>query len=153
MGCNLNSTPALQSLALLKSLQWRLNVQTVASESEQKYPARRGSALGMLAPVSILPAPPLIHQFTSRGHQAGFTTGQQKHVIASRTPYLGAYVGGNQVHVPVISIIHHKLCKGAIDAQNDQEPQIKHTYQKTNELLFCKLILRSLSKWPGLPVT
>ncbi|EPQ05721.1 Homeobox protein Hox-A5 [Myotis brandtii] len=61
--------------------------------------------------------PPLVHEFTSRGHQAGFTTGQQKHVIRSRTPYLGAYVGGNQVHVPVISIIHHKLCKGAIDAQ------------------------------------
>lgn len=38
-------------------------------------------------------------------------------MIRSRTPYLGAYVGGNQVHVPVISIIHHKLCKGAIDAQ------------------------------------
>ncbi|XP_073534002.1 homeobox protein Hox-A5 [Phyllobates terribilis] len=84
----------------------------------------------MLAPSSILPAPPLMHQFTSRGHQAGFTTGQQKHVIQSRTPYLGAYVGGNQVHVPVISIIHHKLCKGAIDAQNDPEPQIKHTHIK-----------------------
>ncbi|KAM4687331.1 LOW QUALITY PROTEIN: homeobox protein Hox-A5 [Discoglossus pictus] len=84
----------------------------------------------MRAPVSILPAPPLVHEFTSRGHQAGFTTGQQKHVIPSRTPYLGAYVGGNQVHVPVISIIHHKLCKGAIDAQNDQEPQIKQHIKK-----------------------
>ncbi|XP_012879952.1 PREDICTED: homeobox protein Hox-A5 [Dipodomys ordii] len=68
-------------------------------------------------PSRLHPTPPLVHEFTSRGHQAGFTTGQQKHVIRSRTPYLGAYVGGNQVHVPVISIIHHKLCKGAIDAQ------------------------------------
>lgn len=68
-------------------------------------------------PSRLHPTPPLVHEFTSRGHQAGFTTGQQKHVIRSRTPYLGAYVGGNRVHVPVISIIHHKLCKGAIDAQ------------------------------------
>lgn len=75
---------------------------------------RRGRARH---PSCLHPTPPLVHEFTSRGHQAGFTTGQQKHVIRSRTPYLGAYVGGNQVHVPVISIIHHKLCKGAIDAQ------------------------------------
>ncbi|KAF0875799.1 HXA5 protein, partial [Crocuta crocuta] len=77
-----------------------------------------GTRLGRARHPSCLhPTPPLVHEFTSRGHQAGFTTGQQKHVIRSRTPYLGAYVGGNQVHVPVISIIHHKLCKGAIDAQ------------------------------------
>nr|KAF6418528.1 homeobox A5 [Rousettus aegyptiacus] len=77
-----------------------------------------GTRLGRAHHPSCLhPTPPLVHEFTSRGHQAGFTTGQQKHVIRSRTPYLGAYVGGNQVHVPVISIIHHKLCKGAIDAQ------------------------------------
>lgn len=57
-----------------------------------------------------------VHGFTSRGHQREFTTGQQKHVITSRTPYLGAYVGGNEVHVPVISIIHHKLCR-VLDAQ------------------------------------
>lgn len=63
------------------------------------------------------PIPPSIscvHEFTSGGHQAGFTTGQQKHVTLRRTPYLGAYVRENQVHVPLISIIHHKLCKGAI---------------------------------------
>lgn len=77
-----------------------------------------GTRLGRARhPSRLHPTPPLVHEFTSRGHQAGFTTGQQKHVIRSRTPYLGAYVGGNQVHVPVISIIHHKLCKGAIDAQ------------------------------------
>ena len=58
---------------------------------------------------------PFVHEFTSGGHQAGFTTGQQKHVILSHTPYLGAYVRENQVHVLLISIIHHKLCKGAIE--------------------------------------
>lgn len=67
------------------------------------------------------------HEFTSGGHQAGFTTGQQKHVIHRRTPYLGAYVRENQVHVPLISIIHHKLCKGAIGRAKEYEPQIKHT--------------------------
>lgn len=68
-----------------------------------------------------------VHEFTSGGHQAGFTTGQQKHVIHRRTPYLGAYVRENQVHVPLISIIHHKLCKGAIGRAKAYEPQIKHT--------------------------
>lgn len=67
-----------------------------------------------------------VHEFTSGGHQAGFTTGQQKHVIHRRTPYLGAYVRENQVHVPLISIIHHKLCKGAIGRAKAYEPQIKH---------------------------
>lgn len=62
----------------------------------------------------IPPSISCVHEFTSGGHQAGFTTGQQKHVILRRTPYLGAYVRENQVHVPLISIIHHKLCKGAI---------------------------------------
>lgn len=62
----------------------------------------------------IPPSISSVHEFTSGGHQAGFTTGQQKHVILRRTPYLGAYVRVNQVHVPLISIIHHKLCKGAI---------------------------------------
>ena len=62
----------------------------------------------------IPPSISCVHEFTSGGHQAGFTTGQQKHVILHRTPYLGAYVRENQVHVPLISIIHHKLCKGAI---------------------------------------
>lgn len=56
-----------------------------------------------------------VHEFTSRGHQAGFTTGQQKHVTLSRTPYLGVYVRENQVHVLLISIIHHKLCRGALE--------------------------------------
>ena len=56
-----------------------------------------------------------VHEFTSGGHQAGFTTGQQKHVILSRTPYLGVYVRENQVHVLLISIIHHKLCRGALE--------------------------------------
>lgn len=68
-----------------------------------------------------------VHEFTSGGHQAGFTTGQQKHVILRRTPYLVAYVRENQVHVPLISIIHHKLCKGAIGRAKAYEPQIKHT--------------------------
>lgn len=65
-------------------------------------------------PRYIPPSISSVHEFTSGGHQAGFTTGQQKHVILRRTPYLGAYVRENQVHVPLISIIHHKLCKGAI---------------------------------------
>ena len=59
-----------------------------------------------------------VHEFTSGGHQAGFTTGQQKHVILSRTPYLGVYVRENQVHVLLISIIHHKLCRGALERAN-----------------------------------
>lgn len=47
------------------------------------------------------PSVSCVHEFTSGGHQAGFTTGQQKHVILPRTPYLGAYVRENQVHVPL----------------------------------------------------
>uniref|UniRef100_A0A9L0TLI8 Homeobox A5 n=1 Tax=Equus caballus TaxID=9796 RepID=A0A9L0TLI8_HORSE len=88
------------------------------SSPTERQQRAAGTRLGRARhPSRLHPTPPLVHEFTSRGHQAGFTTGQQKHVIRSRTPYLGAYVGGNQVHVPVISIIHHKLCKGAIDAQ------------------------------------
>lgn len=68
-----------------------------------------------------------MHEFTSGGHTGGFTTGQQKHVIPRRTPYLGAYVRENQVHVPLISIIHHKLCLGAIGRAKAKEPQIKRT--------------------------
>lgn len=64
-------------------------------------------------------------EFTAGGHRKGFTTGQQKHVTLSRTPYLEAYVESIK-SVLLISIIHHKLCKGAIEAQNQQETQIKH---------------------------
>lgn len=34
----------------------------------------------------------LTREFTAGGHSIGFTTGQQKHVTLSRTPYLEAYV-------------------------------------------------------------
>lgn len=56
-----------------------------------------------------------------------------------------------------ISIIHHKLCQGAIDGTK-KRPQKSHKSSsppipQTNELLFCKLLLRSLPKWPGLSLT
>lgn len=34
----------------------------------------------------------LTREFTAGGHKIGFTTGQQKHVTLSLTPYLGVYV-------------------------------------------------------------
>lgn len=80
-------------------------------QNSKALPSRsRGEARAPYIPPSIS----CVREFTSGGHRAGFTTGQQKHVIPRRTPYLGAYVRENQVHVPLISIIHHKLCKGAI---------------------------------------
>lgn len=90
-----------------------------------------------------------VHEFTSGGHQAGFTTGQQKHVILRRTPYLGAYVRENQVHVPLISIIHHKLCKGAIGRAKPHEPQIKHTglCYFTSKTIKATTILTTSKRW------
>lgn len=115
--------------------------QECAAEDAQRRRGARGWRTTTIQNKSVCPGferteartlhiPPSIcsvHEFTSGGHQAGFTTGQQKHVIHRRTPYLGAYVRENQVHVPLISIIHHKLCKGAIGRAKAYEPQIKHT--------------------------
>lgn len=115
--------------------------QECAAEDAQRHRGARGWRTTTIQNKGVCPGferteartlhiPPSIcsvHEFTSGGHQAGFTTGQQKHVIHRRTPYLGAYVRENQVHVPLISIIHHKLCKGAIGRAKAYEPQIKHT--------------------------
>lgn len=93
---NLRMTPPAESVQQLR--------QRMAHHDNAKFAPEPASP----------PHPPTPREFTSGGHRAGFTTGQQKHVILRRTPYLGAYVRENQVHGPLISIIHHKLCKAAI---------------------------------------
>lgn len=62
-----------------------------------------------------------------------------------RTPYLGAYVREHEVCVSVISIIHHKLCKGAIDAQKSSTG----TNQSTHGIVLSAVIIITVKQSLG----
>lgn len=120
MVVNLRMTPcaahASESAADTQCNCWTRGWRTTTIQNTQSPGSEfaLATSAGKARTLYIPPSISCVHEFTSGGHRAGFTTGQQKHVILRHTPYLGAYVRENQVHVPLISIIHHKLCKGAI---------------------------------------